>query len=83
MRILVDALESPQRRVTPEIVSSSYGGGQGIKWMYQKRLDDLLRLGLIKVEDDAFALTDVGTRHARLLIALRRLFSISPAREKG
>src|SRR5947207_4205541 len=47
LRIVIDIDESPAGCMTIDQVMDSYSAGQGITWMYQKRLDDLIRLKLI------------------------------------
>ena len=79
LRILIDAREHPRHTVDAGYIRRAYGGGKGIDWMYQKRLADLLRLGLVSIDESKnVALTEKGLRNARLVRFLRRLFVIGP-----
>lgn len=81
LRILIDANELDDGIVTPSFLEKAYGAGKGISWMYGKRVSDLERLQLMQRNDTAYVLTEKGLRTARVLLALRALYSIStPAR---
>lgn len=74
LRILIDLHEHPNRRGTVNSLFHGYSDGRGIGWMYQKRIDDMLRNGLITVNGENLVLTDRGARTARVFRALRRIF---------
>ena len=41
LRILIDALEHPSGTVDIDRLIGEYGGGRGIRWMYDKRVGDM------------------------------------------
>lgn len=67
LRMLIDIDESPRGGLSADEVVQNYGGGRGICWMYQKRLDGLLEHGLIRVEGEAVRISARGRRVARVL----------------
>jgi hypothetical protein len=78
LRILIDILESRGGALSAEDIVGAYGGGKGIVWMYQKRLDDMLAAGLIEMHGDTVGLTAKGRRTARLFDGLRKFFRAGP-----
>ena len=52
-------------------IMTSYGGGQGIIWMYDKRIRDMLSSGLVRETDGNLLLTRRGFLLARVYSALR------------
>jgi hypothetical protein len=76
LRILIDLHEQPNRRGTVDSLYHGYGGGKGIGWMYRKRLDDMVRNGLITIDGGAVALTSRGRKSAGMVEPLRRFFKI-------
>lgn len=78
LRILIDAMESP---ATGDIdrMMANYSRGQGISWMYRKRMDGLLAGGIVTVSGGAVALTPKGTRAAALFSALRDFLRVERA----
>lgn len=71
LRIMIDIDESTTGKLDSVGVMSSYGGGQGIKWMYDKRIQNMIEQGVIAVDGDRVTLTERGRRAARLLRVLR------------
>jgi len=80
LRILIDVLETGGV-VSVGGLSRNYGGGRGIQWMYEKRLADIERLGLVSRQGDDLALSAKGERNAKLIIRLRRFYSLAPSRD--
>jgi hypothetical protein len=80
LRVLIDAYED-DGIITPRKISADYGAGKGIKWMYEKRVLDIQRLGLILIQGDKFILTVKGIRNASLIILLRKYYALEPTRE--
>jgi hypothetical protein len=74
LRILIDILESRAGALSADEIVGAYGGGKGIVWMYQKRLDDMLAADLIEVHGDDVVLGAKGRSAARLFHALRKFF---------
>jgi hypothetical protein len=73
LRILIDLLEQPRQRGTPELLFDAYSAGRGIGWMYSKRIEDMRQNGLITLADGDVTLTDRGARIARVFGFLREL----------
>src|SRR5262245_30258906 len=62
LRILIDALEQPSGAIAVEQLLSDYGGGQGMKWMYDKRMQGLLEGDFVRRVDESIVLTAKGRR---------------------
>lgn len=71
LRILIDLSENPAAGAGIERMMAGYSAGQGISWMYRKRLDDLLAGGFVVRSGDSIALTQKGGGFARLFSQLR------------
>jgi len=71
LRLLIDIRESPAGALSTDELYSNYGGGRGIPWMYQKRLDDVARLDLAGVDSGALILKERGHRVGRVFAILR------------
>ncbi len=67
LRMLIDIYESPRGALTADELTRAYGGGRGIGWMYDKRLDGLLERGLVRVEGGTVEISTRGHRAARVL----------------
>ena len=80
LRVLIDAYED-DGLVTPSKITAYYGAGKGIQWMYEKRVLDIQRLGLISTQGDKFILSMKGVRNASLIILLRKFYALEPTRE--
>ena len=52
---------------------TSYGGGQGIVWMYDKRIHDMISSNLVKETNGNLILTRRGFVLARIYSALRAI----------
>ena len=78
LRILIDILESRGGALSAEEIVGAYGGGQGIAWMYQKRLDDMSAASLIEVHGDDVILSAKGRSVARLFDALQKFARAGP-----
>jgi hypothetical protein len=73
LRILIDMVEGRQESYNVEEVARLYGGGRGIQWMYQKRLDDMVSQGLIAGEVRA---TSRGLTVGRVFGALQKFLQL-------
>lgn len=76
LRMLIDIHEAREGRMSLEDVMARYGGGRGIAWMYDKRIDDMRTHGLIAVDGDEVRLLEKGQRVARSFAALRSLLNM-------
>lgn len=76
LRILIDIDESPARGLSPEEEEAAYGGGRGMGWMLDKRIEGLLSTRLMVERDGRLMATDKGTRAARLFGGLRAFLQI-------
>ena len=76
LRIVIDIDQSLERYMTIDQVMTSYSAGRGIGWMYQKRIDDLAKLELIRVNGGIAAITPSGQRVASRFFRLRRFLRI-------
>ncbi len=76
LRLLIDMVERPEPAWTADRVVRDYSRGQGLRWMYGKRLSDMIVLDLLSVRDDVVMLTERGHRFATLFLNLRRLFKL-------
>lgn len=79
LRMLIDIDESPRGALSAGDVARAYGGGRGIGWMYQKRLDGLLEHGLIRVEGGTVETSPRGRRVARVLGRLMSFLRLDAA----
>lgn len=76
LRIAMDIHSSSRGSMTAEDVVRSYSAGKGIIWMYQKRIDDLIRLRLAEAADDTVRATAAGKRVAARFSWLRRFLRV-------
>jgi hypothetical protein len=76
LRVLIDMVERPEGVWSADRVVKDYSCGQGLHWMYDKRMRDLLAHDLLSVRDGVVLLTGRGRRSAALFLALRRLFRL-------
>jgi hypothetical protein len=76
LRILIDILESPVQELTLEEIFRDYGGGKGIDWMYQKRIDGMLDNQMIKMENDNINITHKGLRIAKYFSLMREFLNL-------
>ncbi|MBI3546725.1 MAG: hypothetical protein HY081_09080 [Gammaproteobacteria bacterium] len=77
LQILIDAEKNSTARIDASSVIQNYSHGKGMAWMYQKRLDDLVRLALIKVDSSRATLTEKGIRYAKIAAWLRKFFGVA------
>ena len=70
LRILIDLDELGP--MSASAVAKAYSAGQGITWMYRKRLDGLFRQGLVHFDEGVVRLSDAGGRTARVFDGLQR-----------
>lgn len=80
LRILIDVLEHPGGIVTADQLVTGYGGGNGIRWMYDKRMHGLLAGNLVHRRDDFIVLAENGARIAGLFVAIRRVVKMDRPR---
>ncbi len=84
LRIAIDISQSHVDGMTVTDVIQSYSDGKGINWMYQKRIDDLVELKLVEIEDDRVTATPEGLQVAARFSWLRnfiRVEATGPHRE--
>lgn len=81
LQILIDAGKNSAGRIDEHSVIQAYSNGKGIAWMYQKRLDDLVRLALIRVDGSRATLTEKGIRYAKILAWSRKFLGIAQKSE--
>jgi hypothetical protein len=82
LRILIDAMESPATGDVDRLMAN-YSRGQGISWMYRKRMEGLLAGGLIERSNASIVLTAKGARAAALFSALRDFLRVEGTGECG
>lgn len=71
LRILIDIAESPEGELSAAQLCDAYSQGQGIGWMYQKRIDDLVEHRFIQVNSGWAHISTRGQRTAALFRRLR------------
>jgi hypothetical protein len=71
LRILIDIAESPKGELTALQLCDAYSQGQGIGWMYQKRIHDLVEHRFIQVNGGWAHISTRGQRTAALFRRLR------------
>ena len=76
LRILIDIDESPGRALSPEEEEAGYGGGLGMGWMLDKRIEGLLSTRLMVERDGSLLATHKRVRVARLFGGLRAFLQI-------
>jgi len=76
LRILIDILGSKQEGLNVDEVSARYSESKGIRWMYQKRLNDLAKLELIEILEGQVSLTSKGKKTGVIFRMLRKFYSI-------
>ena len=76
LRILIDIDESPGRAHSPAEEEAAYGGGLGMEWMLDKRIEGLLSARLMMERDGSLLATHKGARAARLFGGLRAFLQI-------
>ena len=76
LRILIDIDESADRALSREEEEACYGGGRGISWMLDKRIDGLVSTGLVEEREGRLVATGKGARTARVFGDLRAFLQI-------
>jgi hypothetical protein len=76
LRILIDIDESPGGALSADDEEARYGGGRGVRWMFDKRLEGLVSAGLVTQRAGRLVATDKGARAARLFGGLRAFLQI-------
>jgi hypothetical protein len=76
LRMLIDISQNGSTGMTAQEMMQNYSAGQGIVWMYQKRLDGLLEGRLVKIEAGVISNQDRGRRVATMFRRLRRLLRL-------
>lgn len=76
LRVLIEIAEASGGALTAKEIATRYSGGQGVGWMLEKRIRDMVAQGLIRLEDHAYVATAHATRSARVLVGLRRLLRL-------
>jgi len=71
LRILIDIDESRAGALTAGDLLRTYGGGRGVGWMYQKRIEGLKETGLLRVSGSTVENSDAGRRLAAVFRALQ------------
>jgi len=76
LRILTDIYESPERALTAPELQARYGGGRGMDWMLDKRVQGIVDTGMALLADGRVRLTPKGARTARIFAALRSFLQL-------
>lgn len=76
LRILIDIIESPGQELTLDEILGNYGGGKGIDWMYQKRIEGMLDNQLIATKNDEIQITDKGLQIAKYFSRMRKFLNL-------
>lgn len=76
LRILIDIDESPAGALSQQEEEARYGGGRGMGWMLDKRLEGLVSTGLVAERAGRLVATDKGARAARVFGSLRAFLQI-------
>jgi hypothetical protein len=78
LRIIMDIERGKDGAMSVDDVLAAYSDGRGIGWMYQKRLDDLVRHRLARIEGGWISNRRKGRRLALLFGWLRRFLQLDP-----
>lgn len=76
LRILIDVDASPERSLTAAEVQARYGGGRGMDWMLDKRVQGIVESGMATLAEGRLRVTPKGARAARVFGALRSFLQI-------
>jgi hypothetical protein len=79
LRIIMDIEQGNGGAMSVEEVLAAYSEGRGIGWMYQKRLDDLVRHRLARIDQGCISTRRKGRRLARLFGWLRGFLQLDVA----
>ena len=78
LRILIDVKETHSDAVDADWLVANYAGGNGLTWMYGKRIEGLLETKLVDRNAEMIELTSKGERGAAVLLAVRRFLRLEP-----
>jgi hypothetical protein len=78
LRILIDIEEAGISPISADWVMTNYGSGQGLAWMYRKRIEGLLEANLVRPKARMLVLTSKGRRAADVLFAVRCFLRLEP-----
>ena len=76
LRMLIDIAQHGPPGLTASEIMQTYSAGQGIAWMYQKRLDGLREGRLVTIDDGIVTNQARGRRVATVFRRLRRLLRL-------
>jgi len=76
LRVLIEIAEAPGGSLTAKEIATRYSAGQGVDWMLEKRIRDMVARGLIRLEGGAYVATASATRSAKVLGGLRRFLRL-------
>ena len=78
LRILIDLDAATPCSGGVDALVKTYGGGQGLTWMYGKRLHGLLTGDFVRRNGDTLELTPRGRRTAEMFDAAHRFLRLDP-----
>jgi len=76
LRILIDVEEVNSGPVDVDWLIKNYGGGKGLTWMYQKRVEGLLDRKLVARKAEMIELTPKGERAADVFVLVRHFLRL-------
>ena len=76
LRILIDALEAEHGVIDVEELVAGYGGGQGVVWMYDKRMHGLLAGDFVRRRNGTIVLSPKGRLVADLFGRIRQFLKL-------
>ena len=79
LRILIDIDESAAGTLSAAELETRYGGGRGLRWMQDKRIEGIVESALVTLHDGRLRTTPRGARTARVFGGLRRFLRIETA----
>jgi hypothetical protein len=78
LRILTELQAAAGRSLTVDEIAELYSDGRGLGWMYDKRLDGLVRHRFVVVDGEEVSLTGRGWLWADFFARLRRFLRLPP-----
>jgi hypothetical protein len=76
LRILTDVDESPERALSAAELQARYGGGRGLQWMLDKRVEGIVESAMATLDHGRLRVTPKGARAARICGALRAVLQL-------
>jgi hypothetical protein len=76
LRLLIDIGTAPEKALTADQLVERYSDGKGIRWMYEKRIADLLEGDLLSIHGSEVLLTKRGHQAAAAFLSMRRLLRL-------